>query len=252
MRLLAMGLLISFAAARARAQTTQLSPQSDVDHVLDALDARGKNLQDFSASVKMTDTDPNLGDSSSTMGTFVLQRKGPDDARIRAAFTKRQVGDEIMPYDRQYTLDNGLLDERDYQAKKETRRQVLKPGEKLDLFKLGEGPFPLPLGQSRDDVKKMFDVTKIDPAKDDPPGTIHLQLTPRPETQFSRSFKTIDVWVDIKSAMPIRIQTVDPNVTTIRTTDLTDVKINSGLSDEDFAQPPLPAGSDIVDEPYEQ
>ena len=29
---------------------------------------------------------------------------------------------------------------------------MLKPGEKLNLLKLGEGPFPLPIGQKKEDV----------------------------------------------------------------------------------------------------
>lgn len=230
----------------------ELSAQSTVDEILDALDARGKNLQDFSASVRLTDSDNSTGDSTINTGKVLLQRKGEDDARIRVAFTQKQLGDKIFKVDHQYTLDNGLLTERDYQAKHETRQQVLKPGQKLDLFKLGEGPFPLPLGQKREDVLKLFDVQKIDPAHDDPPATVHLQLTPKAATQFARQFKTIDIWVDTTSAMPRRIQTVDVNQTTTRTTDLTDVKINVGLRDKDFAQPPLPDGWDIVEGPYPQ
>jgi hypothetical protein len=42
---------------------------------------------------------------------------------------------------------------------------VLRPGEKVNLLKLGEGPFPLPIGQKRDDVKRQFDVTLAKPEK---------------------------------------------------------------------------------------
>ncbi|HEX4053201.1 MAG TPA: hypothetical protein VHX86_02955 [Tepidisphaeraceae bacterium] len=229
-----------------------MSVKSTADEILDALDARGKNLQDFSASVTLTDSDNSTGDSTINTGTVLLQRKGEDDARIRVAFTKKQLGDKIFKVDHQYTLDNGLLIERDYQAKHETRQQVLKPGQKLDLFKLGQGPFPLPLGQKREDVLKLFDVQKIDPASDDPPATVHLQLTPKAGTQFAGQFKTIDIWVDTASAMPRRIQTVDVTGTTTKTTDLTDVRINIGLSDKDFTQPPLPEGWDTVEGPYPQ
>jgi len=233
-------------------QAAGLSPQSTVDEVLDALDARGRNLQDFSAAVKLTDSDNSTGDSTINLGNVILQRKGPDDARIRVAFTQKQLGNKIFKVDHQYTLDNGLLVERDYQSKHQTSQQILKPGQKLDLFKLGQGPFPLPLGQKKEDVLQLFQVQKIAPDKDDPPATVHLQLTPKPGTQFARQFKTIDVWVDTASNMPRRIQTVDVNEVTTRTTDLTDVKINSGATDEDFANPPLPDGWDIVEGPYGQ
>ncbi len=172
--------------------------------------------------------------------------------RIRIVFTEKQVDNKKKPVDHEYTLDKGLLVERDYDSKHETRQQILKPGQKLDLFKLGEGPFPLPLGQKKEDVLQLFQVQKIDPAKDDPPGTVHLQLTPKPGTQFAKQFKTIDIWVDIASNMPRRIQTIDLNEVTTKTTDLTDVKINSGATDKDFAEPPLPDGWDVVEGPYGQ
>ncbi|MGD0388452.1 MAG: hypothetical protein ABSC42_05795 [Tepidisphaeraceae bacterium] len=233
-------------------QSAALSAKSTVDQILDALDARGENLRDFSARVRLTDTDDSSGDSTINTGSVVLQRKGPGDARIRVAFTQRRLGDKIFPADHQYTLDNGILDDRDYLKKHENRTQVLKPGQKLDLFKLGQGPFPLPLGQKREDVLQLFDVARVDPAKDDPPGSVHVRLTPKDGTQFASRFKTIDVWVDIASAMPRRIQTDDINQTTTRTTDLSDVKINAGATDMDFAQPPVPSDWDIVEGPYEQ
>jgi outer membrane lipoprotein-sorting protein len=239
-------------AAGPTTRPDSLSTNSSVDEILDALDARGKSLRDFSADVKLTDSDNTTGDSTINTGVVLLQRKGEDDARIRVTFTRKQLGDKIFDVDHQYTLENGLLTERDYQAKQEIVRQVLKPGQKLDLFKLGQGPFPLPLGQKKEDVLEQFDVRKIAPAGDDPPDTVHLQLTPKADTQFAGQFKTIDVWVDLATDMPSRIQTLDVNQTTTRTTDLSDVKINVGMGDKDFAQPVLPDGWDSIREPYGQ
>ena len=245
----------AIAACAAQAATTRpapLSAQSSVDQILDALDARGENIRDFSAKVILTDTDESSGDSTVNIGTVVLRRKSADDARIRVAFTERRLGDKIFPADHQYTLDNGILDDRDYLKKHQTRTQVLKPGQKLDLFKLGQGPFPLPLGQKREDVLKLFDVAKVDPTNDDPPGTVHIRLTPKEGTQFANQFKTIDIWADITTEMPRRIQTEDINQTTTRTTDLSDVKLNAGASDKDFAQPPVGPDWDVVEGPLEQ
>ncbi len=249
--LIGLGLILQLAVAST--QPAALSSRSTVDEVLDALDARGRSLQDFSAVVRLTDTDSMSGDSTINIGKVILQRKGEDDARIRIVFTEKQVGNKILPpVDHEYTLDNGQLIERDYQSKHETRQQILKPGQKLDLFKLGQGPFPLPLGQKKEDVLQIFGVQKIDPAKDDPPGTVHLQLTPKPGTPFARQFKTIDIWVETASDMPRRIQTEDVAEVTTKTTDLTNIKINGGASDRDFAEPPLPDGWDVVEGPYAQ
>jgi outer membrane lipoprotein-sorting protein len=245
-------LFVSACVVRADTTIPPLSDKSTTDQILDALDARGKNLQDFSADVTLTDTDNSTGDSTINTGRVILQRKDPGDARILVAFTKKQVGDKIFNVDHEYVLDKGLLDDRDYQIKHQNKTQVLKPGQKLDLFKLGEGPFPLPLGQSREDVLKLFDVSRVGPTADDPPGTVHLQLTPKDGTDLGKQFKTIDVWVDTKTDMPRRIQTLDINQTTTRTTDLTNVKINSGVSDKDFALPPVTPDWDVVEGPYGQ
>ncbi|HEY1921789.1 MAG TPA: hypothetical protein VGG44_03405 [Tepidisphaeraceae bacterium] len=248
--LIGLGLILQLAVAST--QPAALSSHSSVDEILDALDARGRSLQDFSATVRLTDSDNSTGDSTVNIGTVILQRKGNDDARIRVTFTKKQLGNKIFDVQHEYTLDNGLLVERDYQSKHETTQQILKPGQKLDLFKLGQGPFPLPLGQKKEDVLQLFGVQKIDPAKDDPPGTVHLQLTPKQGTPFAKQFKTIEIWVETASNMPRRIQTVDVAEVTTKTTDLTDIKINSGASDKDFAEPPLPDDWDVVEGPYAQ
>jgi len=145
-----------------------------------------------------------------------------------------------------------VLDDRDYTKNHETIDHVLRPGQKLNLFKLGDGPFPLPLGQDKADVLKQFDAVKIAPTSDDPAQTVHLQLTPKAGSQFASRYKTIDIWVDMITGMPRRIQTDDINQTTTQTTDLTNVKINGGVTDKDFILPPMPPGSDVVEGPLAQ
>ena len=44
----------------------------------------------------------------------------------------------------------------------DTNRFRARPGEKVNLLKLGEGPFPLPIGQPKEDVHREFIVTKGD------------------------------------------------------------------------------------------
>ena len=123
---------------------------------------------------------------------------------------------------------------------------MLKPGEKMNLLKLGEGPFPLPIGQKKEDVKKLFDVTLVPPAKTDAADladTIHLRLTPKEGTRFARKFGAIDIWVSRKSNFPIRIDTTAPGGSDHQTTKLQELKINPepGLKDGDFALPKIDA-----------
>jgi hypothetical protein len=213
----------------------KLGPDTSVDDVLQALEARGKGLKDFTASVSHEKMDALTGDAETLKGRFWLQYVAPGDARIRVVFDSRTLGTRRTPnYKHEYLLEKGQLIERDYQQKLEQIQQVLKPGEKMDPLKLGEGPFPLPVGQDPREVKRLFDVTKPPARKDDPADTVHIQLTSKPNTQFYRKFKTIDAWVDAKTNFPTQIRTVDPNESEIRTTMLSDVKVNPGLGDKDF------------------
>jgi outer membrane lipoprotein-sorting protein len=134
-------------------------------------------------------------------------------------------------------LDNGKLIDQSFDNRTQVTRRVLKPGQKLDPLKLGEGPFPLPIGQDPAEVLKNFDVVLKPLGKDDPPGTTHAGLTPRPGTRFARKFQSIDVFVDPKTHFPTRIETVDRDGVTTHTTDLSNIKINQGLKDIDFQLP---------------
>jgi hypothetical protein len=219
-----------------------LHPDATVDEVLDALQARGQNLKEFVADVQLTDTDITMGDSSKRVGNVWYQVKPDGDARMHILFEKKIVGDKPPRDDRkEYLLEDGWALDRDYRAKNEVRYQISRPGEKMNLFQLGKGAFPLPIGQDKSDVHAMFDVTKVAPAAGDPANSIHLQLTPKPKTDFERKFSTIDVWVDLTTKMPVRISTEDRNQTTQQQTDLGNVVVNPkpGLTEEDFVMPPV-------------
>ena len=193
-----------------------LSVGSSVDEVLDAMDQRGKDLKSLSADISMAEIDPNLGDVGTVRtGKLYYQDLGQSIARFRVLFDKKISGktSEIQKHD--YVYADGKLTDRDYERHQQNTRQVLKPGEKMQLFKL-DGPFPLPLGQDKADVHKMFETIKKPTASDDPVGTIHLQLLPHAGTEISKQFKTIDLWIDPKTDFPVRVATLDTNETTLK------------------------------------
>jgi len=223
----------------------------EVDALLDALDRRGEQLDSFRAAVSLSERDAGLGGATTSRGEVIYQRLGEDNARIRVDFTERIEDGERRSEKRVYVLEDGLLVERDYPMRKQITRQVLRPGEKLNLLRLGEGPFPLPIGQDKQEVHRMFEVSLIDPAKNDPPNTVRLRLVPRAGTTFEQQFKRIDVWVDRETDMPRRITTLDANEVMLRTTDLTEVQININPRDDSFRLDKIdPKKWTIVDEPY--
>ena len=227
------------AGAAPAAAAGALTPESSVDEILDALDRRGDELKDFTATVTLADTDTALGNETKLTGRMWMQRLGQDDARLRVNFDRKEVNEKVSNDRQEFMLTGGMLTERNYPDTLEVRRQILQPGQRMNLLKLGEGPFPLPLGQDKADVHKMFDVKKLPPAADDPPGTVHAQLVPKKGSQFEERFATIDFWVDPQNRMPVRIVTQDPNGTTQRTTELKDIKVNANLTDADFQLEPI-------------
>jgi outer membrane lipoprotein-sorting protein len=234
---------------------TPLPPDAPLDAILDALNARGKDLKDFSADVALHTVDNRTGEDSAQIGKVVYDAGG-GNSRIRVSFDKKETetGDGKRMTQKQrldYLLENGWLTDRDYQKKLEVRRQVLRPGQQMNLLKLGEGPFPLPIGQDKAEVKKQFDVKKVPLTPDDPKGTLHVRLVPKKESQFVKRFKQIDVFVDPNTNMPSRIDTVEPAGTT-RSTDLTNLKLNAGVKPDDFTLPNINnEGWNRREEPFE-
>src|SRR3954471_19189336 len=229
------GIILSLFLVSAAVAEQPLSDASSREDVLEALHARGVGLKDFTADVSLAETDALSGDTTTLVGKVWYQGRGEGDARMRIVFDKKLFGNKPQPGAKvEYMLDKGWLTDRDYKRKVEIKRQVLKPGEKINLLKLGEGPFPLPIGQPREEVLKQFDVKKIDAAQGDPADTVHLELAPKANTQFARKFKKIDVWVETKTAFPRRIATLDKSEAETRTTDLTEIQVNVGVKNDAF------------------
>ncbi len=239
-------------AAPADMKGKTLTAESSSDDMLDALDHVGQGLKDFDAKVTMSEEDNVSGADSKRVGKVWYRKLGDENASVHVVFDRRIVGSKAQEKKVEYLLKDGWLTDRDYDRKVEVRRQVIKPGQKINLLKLGEGPFPLPIGQKREDVLAVFDVKKIPAAKEDPAGSVHLELTPKKGTSFDRKFKTIDVWIDGQSHFPVRIATLDKNETTTRTTDLSEVRVNPGLKDSDFDLPKIDKDWDSSQEDYKE
>lgn len=250
--------LLAAAASRASAQAPSPAPinpvapaavpapaaaAADVDPVLVQLDQRGQTLQSFTADVRLLERDESTMYQSTRVGKVWYERRADGSARMRVTFADRETVKAKVADPLEYVLDGGWLTERQHAKKIQVRRQVLRPGEKVNLLKLGEGPFPLPIGQKPDEVKRQFTVTRAKPDKEaDPayaPGAPHLVLKPRPGTPLARKFDTVDVWVDPATQMPVKIETLDPKQTTVKSTELRNLVVNPKLADADFKLPPI-------------
>lgn len=227
--------------------------RADVDSTLAALQDVGKKLKEFSSDIRLTEDD-GLGNNRVKAGKVYFQRTADGSARIHVIFDKRISKGQIRDGEKtEYLLEDRFLTDRNYRTKSQVKREVLQPGEKLDLFKIGKGPFPLPIGQDPAEVKHAFDVKLIPPGKDDPANTAHVLLTPKPGTQLAGKFKSIDIWVDNVSHMPVRVDNVDKNGT-VQSTALINTVLNppKGLKATDFELPKTEGDWANVIEPFQK
>lgn len=144
---------------------------------------------------------------------------------------------------RTFLFDGAWLTERQHENKQQFRRQVVKPGERLDPLAIGQGPFPIPVGQKKEKILERFDAELLDPTDGWPgvssggdapkwlDGTYQLRLIPKLGTDESRQFGNVRLWYIKPTLLPRMALTDDKNGASTEVF-LTNVKQNE----------PLPAG----------
>jgi hypothetical protein len=226
---------------------------NSADALLDGLAQRGKTLADFTATVRLSETDNSTGLTTIYEGDIWFQNR--DDAKNQDARARLTM--EINPNShlsplrkKDFLLSGGWLWERDFQTTTQTRRQIVKRGDKVDLLTPSDGLFPLPIGLDQTRVRKEFSVKRVDAAKDDPPHTAHLELAPKPGTRAARKFASIGFWLDQESLMPVRIEATNANKSMQRTAELRDMRTDQGLAPDLFTLGPLRNWTLNPDQPY--
>ena len=134
---------------------------------------------------------------------------------------------EPMRQDHLMIFDGEWLVEKQAGEKQIVKRQITRAGQGFDPLKVGEGPFPLPIGQKRQDILSRFDAVLLKPTEglvaNTPAmqkqldkfveGTHQIKLTPRqhdPNAELSE----IRLWYredpKLKRLLPRLARTVTP------------------------------------------
>lgn len=112
----------------------------------------------------------------------------------------------------EWVFDGVWLVERHPKEKQFIKRRILKPGEDKDPLRIGEGPFPIPVGQKKDDVLQRFDAKLVDShdgmsANDDLKRllaeTWQLHLSPREGSAEARDFREVRMWYRRADLLPV-------------------------------------------------
>ncbi len=228
---------------------TNKSLPPEVEVVLDRIEQADRNLKDLQAKLtysvlqllKANEDDPD--DVQNFFGEIRFL-KSAEPFRFYIHFEKWNDGGEWADDPQQWVIfDGAWLTTAKENGRTIEREQIVRPGEKTDLFKLGHGPFPMPFGQKKADILEHFEVRLIAPSGDDPKMTDHLVCKTKPNSEIADRFEKIELFVsnDQKSGLvglPVKIIAHNSKDVTLETVIFENMKKNKGLKrDKDFQLP---------------
>lgn len=203
--------------------------------LLDALETADAGIETFTATLDYSKFYAIQSDEQRRVGQLYYRtdRSAPDagaNAGGEPAAPRRQfavtfyeliVGDRREQIDQHYAFDGQWVVEKTAEDRQFTKRQVVPPGEQFDPLKIGEGPFPVPIGQKKDDILERFDAEIVATAEGltdtsladfaKAKGLIQLRLVPKPTSPQAGDFKSIQIWYEPEGRMLPRIaKTVTP------------------------------------------
>jgi len=174
-----------------------------------------------------------VGDSETDTGWVAYQKAAEDaPAMFRVHFDTRRFG--RGPTTKQkldYAFDGRWLTVARHRTRTLTHYQVVPEGQQANPMRLAEGPFPLPFGQKARDVLRYYEVSTRPLGPGEPSGTVYLNLKARPEHYRKLDAVGVQVWIDGKTHLPIKLisRNRKKKVTTVTFANVrTNVKIDAG------------------------
>jgi len=189
------------------------------EDLLAALETADRDLHTLSAEIRYTREFGSIEGNTQQEWTGVLHynanltgdgpTQGPGDGgQARPArrgfavlFDESILDNRRRKERRDFVFDGEWLVERLHGERQMIRRRVVPPGQVTDPLRIGEGPFPIPIGQKRDDILRRFDVALLPPDDgwDQPlPAWLReswqVRLVPKPGTDEAREFQEVRLW----------------------------------------------------------
>lgn len=206
------------------------------DELLTALETADKSLRTLQADVAHVKRESEL------VGNRVQEERGklyyrvepaaPGDANSQPR-KKFQVDFEDLIFDNTrrkenhtFIFDGQWLVEKQPDEKQIFKRQLAPPGQTMDPLALGEGQFPIPIGQKKSRINERFDASIVPPQEEfpAPPGSdpnnpppppdwvkdsYQLKLIPKKGTSEFRDYREIRIWYRKGDLLPRMARTVN-------------------------------------------
>ncbi len=219
------------------APTTQAAVEHEAGtaaELLDRLERADDDLRDFQARITYYKWDAILKRREIRDGE-VLYENRDGSKRFAILITRVIVQGRARNQRKTYIFDASWLVEIDHDTKMFIKRQIVPPGRQFDPVKLGEGPFPLPLGQPADEVLARFEVALLDHSRDERlaawlknADALGLLLTPRAGAADPGDFTAVELFYDRDTLLPLGVHAVNANGDT-KTVRLRNGRSNKGI-----------------------
>jgi hypothetical protein len=164
----------------------------------------------LTADVTYTRTDPILERREIRTGKLLFRTiEGKREAAI--LFDTLIIGRRRETKQKHYIFSGRWMVEVDHDKKQFIKRELVAPGiDCIDPFELGNGPIPLPIGQSKKSVLEKFDVTFVEKPTEGPlaklsESVVGLHLKPKTDDEW----KFINLYYDSESWLPVGVESVE-------------------------------------------
>jgi len=191
---------------------------TNADELLVALETADEGVKTLRCNIVHTKLFAIAGDLQQRRGALVYTTDPRQ--RFSISFEQELNNDQVHTGERVYIFDGEWLVEKDPAAREFVKTRIVQPGESFDPLRIGEGPFPIPIGQKRDEILERFSA-ELAPAGaglDDfeaqanaaeSSGWIQLHLTPTPLFGEETDLTDVRVWYDRDDLLPRMAKTVN-------------------------------------------
>jgi hypothetical protein len=195
-------------------------------------------------------------DATTKLGRIWYQDRKPV-ARFLIHFTGVIQAGRRDKLDERHMFDGEWYIELQSRSKTLTRTQVREPDDPIDVYKVGEGYFPLPFGQKKADILREFQVSLMPATAGDPADTDRVRLTPNPGTRTVETYARLDCWV-LRSGplegLPIKVDAAKRDgtgkVNSYITITFESARLDTGIDDSLFDLK-APDDYQVIEEPLQ-
>jgi outer membrane lipoprotein-sorting protein len=226
-------MLLGCAVGRGSGSETNAEAAISLDEILERMNQSARSLKTYQCQIEYLSLQPEMFDAKTLRKGNMFYKRGSDRSYLRINFdTKKEDEFDEQVYVQYYIFDGEWLTYVNFEDKSIQKRQLAEPNHPVDAFELAQSSMPIVGFSESQDLKKEFDLSLVEPRKEDE-GALHLLLKVKPESTFKDDYLTIEFWVSNTRWLPVKAQalTTEKEIYRIR---FLNPKINETVSDKLF------------------